>query len=62
MKTIVEFGGNGNSGTVDLIEDAIRNRAKEIIEALYEEEVKQFLERTASLVDKDGKRKCRCRC
>ncbi len=57
MKIIVEFGGNGNSETVDLIEDAIRNRAKEIIEALYEEEVKQFLERTASLVDKDGKRK-----
>ena len=57
MKTIVEFGGNGNSETVDLIEDAIRNRAKEIIEALYEDEVKKFLERTANLIDKDGKRK-----
>lgn len=57
MKSIVEFDGNGNRETTDLLEETIRSRAKEIIESLYEDEVEQFLERTAKLVDGNGKRK-----
>lgn len=57
MKNVLEIEGNSNSETVDLLEEAIRGRAREVIEALYEDEVQGFLNSTASLVDKDGHRK-----
>ena len=57
MKNVLEIEGNSNSETVDLLEEAIRSRAREVIEALYEDEVQRFLNSTASLVDKDGHRK-----
>ena len=39
MKRILEIEENSNSPTIDLLEEAIRARAREVIESLYEDEV-----------------------
>ncbi len=57
MKNVTAFHGNGNSGAVDFLEEIIRNRAREVIESLYDDEVQKFLGNTAHLVDETGHRK-----
>jgi transposase-like protein len=57
MKNVSAFHGNGNSGAVDFLEEIIRNRAREVIESLYDDEVQKFLDDTAHLVDETGHRK-----
>lgn len=57
MKNVMEIEGNSNSGTVDLLEEAIRSRARDVIEALYEDEVQKYLDATADIVDEKGHRK-----
>ena len=52
MKRILEIEENSNSPTIDLLEEAIRARAREVIESLYEDEVQRFLNKTSSIVDK----------
>lgn len=54
MKRILEIEENSNSPTIDLLEEAIRARAREVIESLYEDEVQRFLNKTSSIVDKTG--------
>lgn len=56
MNRVLEIEGNSNSETFDLLEGAIRKRAKEVIESLYEDELQQFLNETAGILDQKGNR------
>jgi len=56
MERILEIEGNSNSETFDLLEGAIRKRAREVIETLYEDELQHFLNETAGIVDQKGNR------
>jgi len=56
MKSVLEFDGNSNTETIDLLEEAIRNCAREVIESFYKAEVQSFINSTASLVGKKGHR------
>lgn len=57
MKNVTAFKKNGNSVATDFLEEAIRSRARDVIEALYDDEVQKFLDETACLVDEGGHRK-----
>ena len=45
-----------NSVCFDFLEEKIREESKKLIESIYADEVRQFLERMSALVDKNGNR------
>ncbi len=47
-----------NSPCFDFLEERIREESKKLIESIYADEVRQFLERMSSVVDKNGKQAC----
>lgn len=57
MKSILQFAQEKeNSFCFDFLEEKIREESRKLIESIYEDEVKQFLEKMSSIVDKNGNR------